>query len=102
MPSPIFNEMSDDSGIARPHYEAFDHWLQGISRDTVAVKQTEADLIFRRTGITFSLNGDEGGTERLIPSDLIPRIIDAKEWAHLEKGLVQRVKAINKCSVPMN
>jgi len=61
----IFNEMSDDSGYARPHYEAFDNWLKGISRETVQVKQTEADLIFRRTGITFSLNGDEGGTERL-------------------------------------
>ena len=91
----IFNEMSDESGFARPHYETFDQWLKGISRETVQVKQTEADLIFRRTGITFSLNGDEGGTERLIPSDLIPRIIHGKEWAHLEKGLVQRVKAIN-------
>ena len=95
MSSHIFNEMSDESGFARPHYEAFDTWLKGVSADTVQVKQTEADLIFRRTGITFSLNGDEGGTERLIPSDLIPRIIHGKEWAHLEKGLVQRVKAIN-------
>ena len=91
----IFNEMSDESGFARPHYETFDQWLKGISRETVQVKQTEADLIFRRTGITFSLNGDEDGTERLIPSDLIPRIIHGKEWVHLEKGLVQRVKAIN-------
>ena len=95
MSSLIFNEMSDAQGIARPHYQAFDNWLKGVSADTVHVKQTEADLIFRRTGITFSLNGDEGGTERLIPSDLIPRIIHGKEWAHLEKGLVQRVKAIN-------
>ena len=95
MSSPIFNEMSDAHGISRPHYQAFDNWLKGVSADTVQVKQTEADLIFRRTGITFSLNGDEGGTERLIPSDLIPRIIHGKEWAHLERGLVQRVKAIN-------
>jgi len=95
MNSHIFNEMSDEEGFARPHYEAFDAWLKGVSSDTVQVKQTEADLIFRRTGITFSLNGDDGGTERLIPSDLIPRIIHGKEWGHLEKGLVQRVKAIN-------
>ena len=61
---PIFNEMCDEAGYARPHYEAFDQWLKGISRETVQVKQTEADLIFRRTGITFSLTGDEGGTER--------------------------------------
>lgn len=91
----LFNEMSDPSGFARPHYERFDQWLKGVSPETIAAKQTEADLIFRRTGITFSLNGDEGGTERLIPSDLIPRIIHGKEWAHLEKGLVQRVQAIN-------
>jgi uncharacterized circularly permuted ATP-grasp superfamily protein len=95
MSSTIFNEMSDAQGIARPHYQAFDNWLKGVSADTVHAKQTEADLIFRRTGITFSLNGDEGGTERLIPSDLIPRIIHGKEWTQLEKGLVQRVKAIN-------
>ena len=95
MASPIFNEMNDTAGVPRPHYQAFDTWLKGVSSDMVHMKQIEADLIFRRTGITFSLNGDEDGTERLIPSDLIPRIIDAKEWGHLEKGLVQRVKAIN-------
>ena len=91
----IFDEMQQSNGLARSHYATFDAWLKGISAETVQQKQTEADLIFRRTGITFSLNGDEGGTERLIPSDLIPRIIDATEWALMEKGLVQRVTAIN-------
>ena len=95
MATPIFNEMMDDKGHPRAHYEAFDAWLKGCSPEMVQLKQTEADLISRRTGITFSLNGDEDGTERLIPSDLIPRIIDAQEWTELEKGLVQRVKAIN-------
>ena len=91
----IFDEMQQSNGLARSHYATFDAWLKGISAETVQQKQTEADLIFRRTGITFSLNGDEGGTERLIPSDLIPRIIDAGEWALMEKGLIQRVTAIN-------
>lgn len=91
----IFDEMRQSNGLARSHYTTFDTWLKGISAETVQQKQIEADLIFRRTGITFSLNGDEGGTERLIPSDLIPRIIDAGEWALMEKGLVQRVTAIN-------
>ncbi len=91
----IFDEMRQSNGLARSHYATFDTWLKGISSETVQQKQIEADLIFRRTGITFSLNGDEGGTERLIPSDLIPRIIDASEWALMEKGLVQRVTAIN-------
>ena len=91
----IFDEMQQSNGLARSHYATFDAWLKGISAETVQQKQTEADLIFRRTGITFSLNGDEGGTERLIPSDLIPRIIDATEWALMEKGLIHRVTAIN-------
>jgi uncharacterized circularly permuted ATP-grasp superfamily protein len=95
MAAPIFNEMCHDSGLPRAHYEAFDAWLKSCPEEMVHLKQTEADLISRRTGITFSLNGDEDGTERLIPSDLIPRIIDAQEWAQLETGLVQRVKAIN-------
>ena len=95
MANAIFDEMRQSNGLARSHYTPFDTWLKGISHETVQQKQTEADLIFRRTGITFSLNGDEGGTERLIPSDLIPRIIDAGEWALMEKGLVQRVTAIN-------
>jgi len=95
MVAPIYNEMCDASGQPRSHYQAFDAWLKACPEEMVHQKQTEADLISRRTGITFSLNGDEDGTERLIPSDLIPRIIDAHEWADLEKGLVQRVKALN-------
>ena len=95
MSQKLFNEMLDDDGCARSHYHLFDQWLKGIPSETISAKQKEADLIFRRTGITFSLNGDEGGTERLIPSDLIPRIIHGKDWEYLERGLIQRVKAIN-------
>ena len=62
----------------------------------MASKRAEADLIFRRIGITFSVYGDEGGTERLIPSDVVPRIISADEWDRLERGLIQRVTAINR------
>ena len=87
--------MVSASGEPRPHYAALDEWLKSISSETVKAKRNEADLIFRRTGITFSLGGEDGGIERLIPSDLVPRIIDSAEWAFLERGLVQRVKAIN-------
>ena len=62
----IFDEMRQTNGLAREHYATFDNWLKGISAETVQQKQTEADLIFRRTGITFSLNGDEGGTEKVL------------------------------------
>jgi uncharacterized circularly permuted ATP-grasp superfamily protein len=63
-------------------------------------RREEAEVIFRRVGITFAVYGakdeDGAGTERLIPFDLIPRIIPAHEWASMEKGLVQRVNALNR------
>jgi len=55
----------------------------------------EADLNFRRVGITFAVYGSDAGTERLIPFDIIPRIIPAAEWSQLHLGLKQRVKALN-------
>ncbi|MFZ8477619.1 circularly permuted type 2 ATP-grasp protein, partial [Staphylococcus aureus] len=58
-------------------------------------RQAEAEQFFRRIGITFNVYGDQAGTERLIPFDIIPRVLTAKEWQHLERGLEQRVKALN-------
>jgi uncharacterized circularly permuted ATP-grasp superfamily protein len=94
----IFDEMFAGSSTERlrAHYNPYRDWLRDMSADTLESKRAEADLIFRRIGITFSVYGDEGGTERLIPSDVVPRIIAAQEWAVLEKGLVQRVTAINR------
>ncbi len=93
MPS-FFNEMTD-AGITREHYREFCRWLEQQPADSVARKRAEADLSFRRVGITFAVYGDDAGTERLIPFDIIPRIIPAHEWAMLERGLAQRVKALN-------
>ncbi len=91
-----YDEMlTPDTGI-REHYQAYADWIAACSPEWMAGKRAEADLIFRRTGITFSVYGDEGGTERLIPSDVVPRIIPADEWRFLEKGLAQRVTAINR------
>jgi len=95
-PSGIFDEMLDAARVPRPHYAAYADWLASMTPDQMAGKRAEADLIFRRIGITFSVYGDEGGTERLIPSDVVPRIIAADEWDRLEQGLVQRVTAINR------
>ncbi len=95
-PSGMFDEMLDAEGLCRPHYERYGQWLASMSSEAMAAKRADADLIFRRTGITFSVYGDEGGTERLIPSDVVPRIIPAHEWEFLERGLVQRVTAINR------
>jgi uncharacterized circularly permuted ATP-grasp superfamily protein len=97
----FFNEMTGDglahtaSAEVREHYREFCGWLQRQSAETIERKRAEADLTFRRVGITFAVYGDDAGTERLIPFDTIPRIIPAGEWKQLETGLVQRVKALN-------
>jgi len=96
-PEGVYDEMLLPGGRGmRHHYGAYARWLASSTLETMAARRAEADLIFRRIGITFSVYGDESGTERLIPSDLVPRIIPAAEWAELERGLVQRVTAINR------
>ena len=94
--STFFDEMHNgDASTAREHYRNFKTWLTEQPADLIERKRTEADLIFRRVGITFAVYGNDAGTERLIPFDIIPRIIPAQEWAQLESGLVQRVRALN-------
>ncbi|MGB4346582.1 MAG: circularly permuted type 2 ATP-grasp protein [Burkholderiaceae bacterium] len=92
----FFNEMYDDGASeVRKHYGEFENWLAAQAAETIARKRVEADLIFRRVGITFAVYGDNAGTERLIPFDIIPRIIPAGEWEQLQRGLTQRVQALN-------
>jgi uncharacterized circularly permuted ATP-grasp superfamily protein len=91
-----FNEMYGADGGVRSHYREFQSWLSRQSDDLMRLKRAEADLVFRRVGITFAVYGESGGTERLIPFDVIPRIIPAAEWRRLEEGLRQRVKALNR------
>jgi len=95
-PDGILDEMLAEAGTARAHYERYAGWLASMSPEAMAGKRAEADLIFRRIGITFSVHGEDGDTERLIPSDVVPRIIPAAEWEVIERGLVQRVTAINR------
>jgi uncharacterized circularly permuted ATP-grasp superfamily protein len=94
MKSP-YNEMFDEHGAPRPHYGSFHTWLGNQSQALMSLKRAEADLIFRRVGITFAVYGDDLGAERTIPFDQVPRIFTAKEWADLETGLRQRVTALN-------
>ena len=94
MKSP-YNEMFDEHGAPRAHYEAFHTWLGNQSQALMNLKRAEADLIFRRVGITFAVYGDDLGAERTIPFDQVPRIFTAKEWSDLECGLRQRVTALN-------
>lgn len=94
-PSGFFDEMLGNTGTARVPYRQIAEWMQTLSKGTMAKKQEEADAIFRRLGITFAVYGESGSNERLIPFDLIPRIISAKEWRYLERGIEQRVRALN-------
>ena len=93
--SAAFDEMYTPERVARPHYRGYESWLEAQSPQTMDNKRAEADLVFRRVGITFAVYGEAAGTERLIPFDVIPRIIPADEWQQLEAGLRQRVRALN-------
>ena len=78
-----------------PHYRHVHDWLSEVDPGYLETKGREAELLFRKIGITFAVYSGGGNPERLIPFDIIPRIIAAKEWEHLSRGLKQRVKALN-------
>jgi len=90
-----FDEMRGVNGGVRSAYTELSHWLDEVPPDVLDYRRREAELIFRRIGITFAVYGEADAQERLIPFDVIPRILAAEEWQLLEKGLSQRVKALN-------
>ncbi|MGH8799433.1 MAG: circularly permuted type 2 ATP-grasp protein [Casimicrobiaceae bacterium] len=87
--------MHGTGGTIRPGYQTFADWLERTPADKIARKRKEAERAFHRLGITFAVYGEDAGTERLIPFDIVPRIIPAAEWLTLEQGLKQRVRALN-------
>jgi len=90
-----FDEMIDADGAVRPAYSGFRSWYDEQDPAWLRRQDAEAESFFRRTGITFNVYGDDAGEERLIPFDMIPRIISANEWRKLSKGIEQRVQALN-------
>ncbi|WPC03537.1 circularly permuted type 2 ATP-grasp protein [Pseudomonas benzenivorans] len=90
-----YDEMYLANGECRAHYREFSRWLAETPKESLAQRRREADLLFHRAGITFTLYGDDQGTERLIPFDIIPRSIPASEWRMVERGCIQRVQALN-------
>ena len=91
-----FDEMLLADGQVRSGYEALQRWLDSTPVEHIVARQQEAELFFRRIGITFNVYGDTRGTERLIPFDIIPRILTSAEWNRLAAGLEQRVKVLNQ------
>ncbi|MFN3854600.1 MAG: circularly permuted type 2 ATP-grasp protein [Phreatobacter sp.] len=90
-----FDEMTLADGSIRPAYRTLSDWLASIPASLLTTRSREAEALFRRIGITFAVYGDAASTERLIPFDVIPRVLTADEWSRLSVGLTQRVRAIN-------
>jgi uncharacterized circularly permuted ATP-grasp superfamily protein len=90
-----YDEMYATNGSVRDHYQSYAHWLKAMPDAAIAGKREEADIAFHRAGITFAVYGEENSQERLIPFDIVPRVIPKQEWTHLENGLRQRVRALN-------
>ncbi|MDR6950988.1 putative circularly permuted ATP-grasp superfamily protein [Ancylobacter sp. 3268] len=90
-----FDEMTNADGSVRAAYTALARWLSNVPPDVLDHRRKEAEFIFRKIGITFAVYGDSDAQERLIPFDIIPRVLTGGEWARLSKGLEQRTKALN-------
>lgn len=94
-PNTAFDEMHLPDAAVRAIYAHYAQWLQDVPLHQLESKRQEAELLFRRVGITFNVYGEDAGSERLIPFDVIPRLLSAAEWTRLSYGAIQRVKALN-------
>ena len=90
-----YDEMFDAAGSPRPPYRALHQRLLELPADELRYLQQSAELSFLNQGITFTVYGQEEGTERIFPYDLVPRILTAVEWRTIEQGLTQRITALN-------
>ena len=90
-----FDEMGIASGETRPLYRQVAQWLDETPPELLASRRAQAEYMFRRIGITFGVYGDKDAAERLIPFDIVPRLISRAEWRTLEAGLSQRAHALN-------
>ena len=94
-PGDFHDEMFSAPGEIRSHYRSTADRLATVSREEYEKKQAAVELAFMRRGVTFTVYSDDQGTERIFPFDCVPRIIPADEWAHIERGLIQRITALN-------
>ncbi|MBM7066649.1 circularly permuted type 2 ATP-grasp protein [Actibacterium sp. 188UL27-1] len=91
----FFDELTRPDGQPRSPYDDYAHWFGQEDIGRLRRKSLEAETFFRRTGITFNVYGQQEADERLIPFDVVPRVLSAREWGRLTKGIEQRVRAIN-------
>jgi uncharacterized circularly permuted ATP-grasp superfamily protein len=90
-----YDEMREPNGELRPHYRALAETLARLPEEELQRRKQSADLSFLTQGITFTVYGRDEGTERIFPYDLLPRLITAQEWDLIERGLTQRITALN-------
>src|SRR5271155_4369607 len=90
-----YDEMFARDGSVHPHYAALDARLRTLAPDDLTRRQQACEQSFLHQGITFTVYSDAQATERIIPTDLLPRIVTAAEWDHIERGLIQRIRALN-------
>src|SRR6266849_10421089 len=90
-----YDETFESPGKPRPHYAPLLEMFSSLPADEIRRRKHSADLSFLNQGITFTVYGREEGTERIFPYDLLPRLITSAEWNHIERGLTQRITALN-------
>src|SRR5204863_8842866 len=95
LPGAAYDEMFAADGAVRAHYQPLSTRMSTLSTEEMADRQRTQEQSFLLQGITFTVYGAESATERIIPTDLFPRIIPAQEWARIEAGLTQRLRALN-------
>ena len=91
----FYDEMFEDTAQPRPHAQLLLETIQNLSEGQLLRYKHAADQLLLQMGITFNVYGDSAGTERIFPFDLVPRIVTAAEWERLERGLQQRIHALN-------
>jgi len=91
MGTEYFNEMYHVDAVRAP-YARLEDWMRAMPAECRAMKQAEAEALFRRIGITFAVYGEGGDPDRLIPFDMFPRVFTQGEWRRLERGIKQRAR----------
>ncbi len=90
----MYSEMGQE-GAVRPEYDAVARWIAEVGVEALLTRRAEAEALFRRVGITFAVYGEGGDPDRLIPFDIVPRVFSAAEWGRIERGSIQRARALN-------
>jgi uncharacterized circularly permuted ATP-grasp superfamily protein len=91
----FFDEMFTPEGQVRAGYSHFKNRVEQLTQEEFTRRQQSAERALMAMGITFNVYSENEGTERIMPVDIIPRIVEAKEWEKIEKGLIQRITALN-------